>query len=404
MLNFHLEAVDIFVSHYNVECLVMMWKLSTTCTRGRDLRRRIREALPLLCEHFVTEANTLYELTENIYKVEFDKVVSLYSHPKWALSHFAESGNWSMIRYTMKRGFDDLNVGLRGAARGGWMDVIEFFLTQSLSGNYYSGITGAVSGSRQNIQEFFLKKIEQNDKRDSDSYRDAVMFGLLEKYACHQDLENEVSEMKAYYSYDLICGLAIAHGDVELVDFLITEKDVERDKDLFSCILFGGEHISIKTDKIAMLDYLLEKFRQNRQYFDLIGLLTLAVEQDERELFFYIYREYPRHIHGCESNLAVLCIELDRLELFYTFVEKKRSLEWCMKRAIILGKIDFVRILSEVCKNYNMYMIEATEVNNVELVRYFCSKGSRTHELCLDHAIRYNFQEIVHYFQVERYT
>lgn len=403
MLNFHLEAVDIFVSHYDIEGLINLWKLSTTCTRGRDLRRRIREALPSLREHFSVEGDTLRDLVENVYKMEFDKVSSLYSHSKWVLSHFAEKGNWSMILYTMKRGFTDLNVGLRGAARGGWMDVVEFFLEKG-AGDYYSGITGAVSGSYPNMEEFFRKKLEQDGKYNTNTYTDACTFGLMEKN-CQQDPQTKYSALERYSeSYDTICGLAIVHGDIKLIDYLITDKGVEFYHDPFSCILYYADKIAIKTDKIVMLNYLLGKSKQSRIYFDLTRLLALAIEQDERELFFYIYRECFKDIRGSELPLAVLCVELDRMELLSFYTEKDLSLDWCMKRAIVLGKIKAIYILSKVCKNFNLYMIQATEVNNVELVRYFCSKGSRTHELCLDHALRCNYTEIVHYFQVERYA
>ena len=123
------DYLNVALDRYSADELVKVWYDSRFSKQGVILRTTIMKFLPTLGKVYgvsVDENMSFQEFVkkydELMYKNECNK------SPDKCLEYFAKQGNWRNVKIAIKKGADNWNWGMSGAAKGGHLDLVKFFI------------------------------------------------------------------------------------------------------------------------------------------------------------------------------------------------------------------------------------------------------------------------------------
>jgi hypothetical protein len=247
------DNIDFAFNRKDVEQLLIIWKESRHMGRpGERIRNYILDHLEDLADYFgisLTEENAFKHFIEDhdeyLYRTGCDK------SPNDCLQYFAIQGNVPLVKLAIKKGADDWDLGMMGAAQGGHKDLVDFFIELGANESAYGG--------QKDLVEFFLEKAKAEAlTRENDDmfYVSTENEGMaMAAQGGHKDLVDffirEMNSSGVPIRWDSGMTAAIKVNNKELIQFFL-DKYVNLDSALYWAAKFGNkELIQLLIDKGA---------------------------------------------------------------------------------------------------------------------------------------------------------
>ena len=225
--------VEVTISRRDVEGLVGIWKETAYMgEQGDEFRELIMDSLPYLSKFYsLPQKKTLSsfkEFVEDYDEMNYEKECN--DSPNFCLQYFAERGNRRNVRIAIKKGADDWNMGMTGAAIGGHAELVKFFVEKGAR-DWNRGMVGAAMGGHLELVKFFIEK-------------GAVLWDWGMYYASRGGHFSEATRASGTSGVDLVeffiekgardwnWGMAAAAegGHAELVEFFIEKGAIPTDE------------------------------------------------------------------------------------------------------------------------------------------------------------------------------
>lgn len=266
-------------SRYSIDELLYLW-LATPYTgkQGLILRALIDSYVPALSKHYKIDATEGTDFGSFVKKYNDEQfyIEKCDRDPKLCLKYFAEQGNWSKVNAILDKGVEDYDSGLMGAAKGGHLDMVKFFLKKGAN-QKNSALRRAVQGGHADVIHYLIKKgggkyyadealygaakggqmqwVEYFMRRRRIENWDRMIFGAA--YGGHKEVINYILELKGSEINPESGMLGAAKGgNLELVKFF-----AERGAHDWQAAM----RFALKSGNLELVKFFLEKGVDNLQ-------------------------------------------------------------------------------------------------------------------------------------------
>lgn len=442
-LDLYHTLLDLVITQPNVELLVKVWYDSLILNKKDmiELNERILHAIPKLRKRLGLpgESKNFKDFIEDYDEYQYTQQCT--KKPNFCLEFFAKKGDWRNIRKAIDKGADSWFLGLRGAAEGGWKDLVDFFWEKLEKGNLSGlqrhsaniGLAGAARGGHLNLVNFFLEKgankiftglvnaargghldlvkffIKKGAKNMNPGLASAAKGGHLElvkffiskgatnwndamTHAArggHKDLVL-FFEKKGGSDWNGVLREAAKGGHLNIVKLALEKGAKDWKRALRQAITNG---------RLEVVKYLVSLHEEDKSF--LFGLLVSASEgghQDIVEFLFTIIRpgdpiessvRPTRADENTNLDAAVFVSTKDRnFEFFKHLLEKEGrtlDLDKILIKAAHDGSLKIVKYLVELgVKNFDKALKVAAEENHPKVVKYLVEQGASELEETLE--------------------
>jgi hypothetical protein len=154
------DFVQCAVSRGALTELMYLW--APTPWQGEEgllIRNLINNCIPALAEFYsmkVVKETTFPEFMKLYDEYVYTK--AFYRSPNKTLAKFINEGNLRGVKTAISKGATYRNQGLRHAAKGGYWELVEYFIGMEAVFDWEAGLDGAAEGGHRELVEFFFKK------------------------------------------------------------------------------------------------------------------------------------------------------------------------------------------------------------------------------------------------------
>lgn len=124
----HRSIIEISLSQHNVELLSALWYDSEEIRDVDKIRETIKSHIPKLRKYYnIPSDDTSFKQ----FIIDYDEMMytsQCNKSPNECLKFFARKGDIKNVKIAISKGADNWNDGMIGAAIGGYLDLIEYFI------------------------------------------------------------------------------------------------------------------------------------------------------------------------------------------------------------------------------------------------------------------------------------
>lgn len=276
----------------------------------------------------------------------------------WAMSSAASGGHISMIEFFIEKGANDWNQGMIDAVIYGSFPLVEFFVSKGAD-DWNEGMKYAASGGHISMVEFFINK-------GADDWNEGMIAATK---------GNSLELVKLFVSKgadDWNEGMIAA---VRLRSFPMVEFFVSKGADDWTKGIKIAACINYHSHSLDFVRFFLGKLRQK--------------ETNDGRL---------KHVNEIRSIFTKF---LPVLELLVENGVYEKYIDSGVVNAIKLNSLRLIKIIigdKQCDKKCNEWMIEAVQLDYIDIVEYFVSKGADAYKKGFVQAIRFNSLSCVKLF------